>query len=517
MSGSPYLQFRQITKTFPGVRALDEISLDIHRGEIHALLGENGAGKSTLMNILYGLYEADSGQVFLEGRKLQDNTPRKAIDRGVGMIHQHFMLIPVFTVLENLILGRRADRPPFIEFEKRREEVRQVARRFNIQLDLDAPVEKLSVGMQQKVEILKALYKGARLLILDEPTSVLTPQECQDFFHMVLELREAGTTIIFITHKLHEALQISDRITVLRDGRLIDTVQTSNTNPRELSRLMVGRSVRFEIEKTEARPGEEVLTLQKVSLLEDGGKRLLGDISLRIHEGEILGLAGVDGNGQSELAAVIGGMIRPTSGVIRLFGQDVTVKHTRDLIEMGLALIPSDRHKHGLVADFSVAENFILETYYQPPFTRGFSLDKKEIKRYAERLIDEFDVRTPNSKIPVMNLSGGNQQKVILGRELSRDPRFLLVVQPTWGLDVGAIEFVHRQLLNARDNGVAILLISTELEELRSLSDRLAVIHDGRIMGQVDPAATTVETIGLMMAGTEQTTIEEQGGTAITP
>ncbi|MFW5942717.1 MAG: ABC transporter ATP-binding protein [Chloroflexota bacterium] len=515
MSDSPYLQLHKITKTFPGVRALDEVSLDVHRGEIHALLGENGAGKSTLMNILYGLYEADSGQIFLDGRELRDNTPRKAIERGVGMIHQHFMLIPVFTVLENLILGRGADRPPFIEFERRREEVRQVARRFNIQLDLDAPVENLSVGMQQKVEILKALYKGARLLILDEPTSVLTPQECQDFFRMLLELREAGTTIIFITHKLNEALQISDRITVLRDGRLIDTVKTSDTSPRELSRLMVGRSVRFEIDKSEAQPGKEVLTLQNVSLLKEGGKRALDDISLTVHEGEILGLAGVDGNGQSELAAVISGMVRPSAGVIRLFGEDVTVKQTRDLIEMGLAFIPSDRRKHGLVADFSVAENFILETYYQPPFTRGFSLDKKVIKRHAKRLIDKFDVRTPNSKIPVLNLSGGNQQKVILGRELSRQPRFLLVVQPTWGLDVGAIEFVHRQLLNARDNGVAILLISTELEELRSLSDRLAVIHDGRIMGQVDPVTTTVDTIGLMMAGTEQSVIEEQEGTTI--
>lgn len=516
MTTAPYLEFRNIIKTFPGVRALDGINLQIRRGEVHALLGENGAGKTTLMNILYGLYDQDSGEIFLEGQELKDNTPRKAIERGVGMIHQHFMLIPVFSVLENLILGRGTDRPPFIEFEARRREIEKIARRFNIEIDLDAPVETLSVGVQQKVEILKALYKGAKLLILDEPTSVLTPQECQDFFEMLLELRDVGTTIIFITHKLNEALQISDRITVLRDGQLIDTLETRATNPRELSRLMVGRSVRFEVDKAEARPGATVLELEQVSLVDDGDKQLLQDISLTVREGEIFGLAGVDGNGQNELAAVVSGLLRPTSGTIRLFDQDVTVKQTRDLIEMGLAFIPSDRRRHGLVADFSVAENFILETYYQPPFTRGFRLDGRRIKEHAKRLIGEYDVRTPNSEIPVVHLSGGNQQKVILGRELSREPRFLLVLQPTWGLDVGAIEFVHQQLLNARNRGVAILLISTELEELRSLSDRLAVIHSGRIMGEVDPTTATVETIGLMMAGTELSMIEEeQEGSAI--
>jgi ABC-type uncharacterized transport system ATPase subunit len=382
-----------------------------------------------------------------------------------------------------------------------RQDVEEVAANFNIKVDLDVAVEDLAVGLQQKVEILKALYKGAELLILDEPTSVLTPQESQDLFRMLMSLKEKGCTIIFISHKLKEIMQICERITVLRDGKVIKTVNKEDTTQEELSRLMVGRDVSFKINKNEVQPGEEVLVLENLSLYKNNELPLLKDVSFSVRAGEILGIAGVDGNGQKELAEVISGLQKPSSGSIKFFNQDVTQATTRQLIERGLSFIPADRRNQGLVADHSIAENFILETYYQKPFTKGLSLNRSVIKDFAQELIKEYDVKTPHYNIPVKNLSGGNQQKVVVGREIAKNPKLLLVMQPTWGLDVGACEFVYKKILEEREKGVAVLLISTELEEVRSLSDRLAVLYEGQIMGEVDPKVTSVEEIGLMMAG----------------
>ncbi|MCC6148006.1 MAG: ABC transporter ATP-binding protein [Anaerolineaceae bacterium] len=503
-----YLSFRDIRKIFPGVVALDGVNLDVYRGEIHALLGENGAGKSTLMNILYGLYHQDGGEIFLKGEKYEHNTPKNAILHGIGMIHQHFMLIPNFTVLENIILGQTSPNPPKMEKEYFRKEIFKVADKFGIKIDLDLLVEEVSVGMQQKIEILKALYKGAELLILDEPTSVLTPQESQELFKMLDDLNKKGTTIIFISHKLNEVMQISDRISVLRDGELIATVSKSETDHHELSKLMVGREVEEEYQKEEAKYGEDVLILEKISLIDhhNHDRRLLKEISLKVCEGEIVGIAGVDENGQKELAEIISGLRKPSSGKISMFGRDVTHATTHQLIEMGMSYIPADRRNEGLVLEFSVAENTILETNYQKPFTKGISLQKSVITKFAQDLVREYDVRTPSVNVPVRNLSGGNQQKVIIGREFSKKTRFLLVVQPTWGLDVGAIEYVHHKLLEAREKGISVLLISTDLEEVRKLSDRILVIYEGEIVGQAD-TRTSVSEIGLMMAGSKKQTV----------
>jgi general nucleoside transport system ATP-binding protein len=508
MSEEVYLSFRNIRKTFPGVVALDDINLDIYQGQIHALLGENGAGKSTLMNVLYGLYKQDTGDIELEGKKYVDNTPRNAIAHNIGMIHQHFMLIPSFTVLENIILGQTSPHPPKLEKEYFREETLKVAKKFGITVDLDKRVEEISVGMQQKIEILKALYKGAELLILDEPTSVLTPQESQELFGMLNDLNEAGTTIIFISHKLNEVMQVSDRISVLRDGNLIATVNTKETTPSELSKLMVGREVSGEIEKIESTPGEEVLRVENITLPDSNNRlrHLIKDISLNLHEGEIVGIAGVDENGQKELAEIICGLRKPTSGRITMFGEDVTNASTRQLIEKGLSFVPADRQTQGLVMDFSIADNIILQVHYQEPFTKGITLQKKVINKYANDLVEEFDVRSPSVNVPVKNLSGGNKQKVIIGREFSKPMRLLIVMQPTWGLDVGAIEYVHQKLLEAREKRVSILLISTDLVEIRKLSDRVLVIYEGEIVGQAD-AQTSLEDIGLMMSGSKKQTI----------
>jgi len=507
MSQELYLSFRNIRKTFPGVLALDDVSLDVYKGQIHALLGENGAGKSTLMNILYGLYHQDSGDIILSGEKYEHNTPKNAIKHGIGMIHQHFMLIPNFTVLENIILGQPSPKPPKLEKEYFRKEILSVAEKFGITVDLDLLVEEISVGMQQKIEILKALYKGAELLILDEPTSVLTPQESQELFKMLMDLNKKGTTIIFISHKLKEVMQISDRISVLRDGKLISTVNKSETTPTDLSKLMVGRDLVTQLIKTEHQFGENVLVVEKIQLTDSHNhhRNLLKDVSFNVAKGEIVGIAGVDENGQKELAEIISGLRKPTSGSISLFGMDVTHCTTRQLIEMGMSYIPADRRNQGLVMDFKISENSILETHYQKPFTKGISLQKKVIDNFANGLIKEYDVRTPSINIPVKNLSGGNQQKVIVGREFLKKTHFLLVMQPTWGLDVGAIEYVHKKLLEAREKGVTILLISTDLEEVRKLSDRILVIYEGEIVGQVN-SSTNIEEIGLLMAGSHRQT-----------
>ena len=505
MTEEIYLSFRNIRKTFPGVVALDDVSLDIYKGQIHALLGENGAGKSTLMNILYGLYHQDSGEIYFSGEPYIHNTPKNAIKHGIGMIHQHFMLIPNFTVLENLILGQHSPKPPKLEKEYFRREILKVAEKFGITVDLDLLVEEISVGMQQKIEILKALYKGAELLILDEPTSVLTPQESQELFKMLIDLNQKGTTVIFISHKLKEVMQISNRISVLRDGKLISTLATDETTPNELSRLMVGREITTKYVKSTKKCGETVLEIDNISLIDHHNheRNLLKNVNLKVCRGEIVGIAGVDENGQKELAEIISGIRKPTSGRIMMFGQDVTHYSTRQLIELGMSYIPSDRRNQGLVMDFKISENAILETHYQKPFTKGISLQTKVINHFADELIKEYDVRTPSINVPVKNLSGGNQQKVIVGREFLKKTDILLVMQPTWGLDVGAIEFVHSKLIEARENGVTILLISTDLEEVRKLSDRIFVIYEGEIVGQAD-SDSDIEEIGLMMAGSRK-------------
>lgn len=504
-----YISFRNICKFFPGVVALDNINLDIYKGQIHALLGENGAGKSTLMNILYGLYHQDSGEIILEGKPYSHNSPKNAIANGIGMIHQHFMLIPNFTVLENIILGQASPKPPNLEKEYFRKETLKVADKFGITVDLDQLVEEISVGMQQKIEILKSLYKGVRLLILDEPTSILTPQESQELFSMLSDLKQKGTTIIFISHKLNEVMQISDRISVLRDGKLIATVNKNETTPRELSKLMVGREVSGEYHKGDEKCGDEILRVESVNLIDhrNRARSIIKNVSLNVCKGEIVGIAGVDENGQRELAEIISGLRKPSSGKISLFGKDVTHATTRELIELGMSYIPADRQSQGLVMDFSIADNSILETHYQKPFTRGFSLQKSVITKFASDMVREFDVRTPSVNVPVKNLSGGNKQKVIIGREFSKKTLFLLVMQPTWGLDVGAIEYVHAKLLEAREKGVSILLISTDLEEIRKLADRILVIYEGEIVGQAN-SRTSLEEIGLMMSGSKKQTVD---------
>ncbi|GFN22300.1 ABC transporter ATP-binding protein [Thermanaeromonas sp. C210] len=498
------LEVRGIVKKFPGVVANDHVSFGVYPGEIHALLGENGAGKSTLMKILYGLYRPDAGSIVYKGKEISIPSPQEAIRLGIGMIHQHFMLVESFTVLENIVLGMPPLTKGFLNRQMLAQQVHEKFRDYLKGINLGAEVESLSVGTRQKVEILKALYRGAELLIMDEPTSVLTPQETEDLFVMLRELKKQGCTIIFISHKLDEVLRISDRITVLRDGRVVGTVNRHEVTAEDLSRMMVGRDVSLWLQKRPCRLGKVCLRLRDVSLLDTKGKALLDRVYLELREGEILGVAGVDGNGQTELAEVIAGIRPVTRGSIELLGREVSGLSTRQRLEMGLSYVPADRQHQGLVMEFTVAENFVLETYYSPPFTRRWSLQWREIFEFARRLVREYDVRTPGPQTRVKHISGGNQQKIVMGRELSRSPRVMVVARPTWGLDVGAREYIHRRLLDQRDRGVAILLISTDLEEVRSLSDRLVVIYEGRIMGEVDPGTTKVETIGMLMAGVKQ-------------
>ncbi|HEY3313728.1 MAG TPA: ABC transporter ATP-binding protein [Bacillota bacterium] len=500
MDGDILLETRGITKSFPGVLANDKISFDIRKGEVHALLGENGAGKTTLMSILFGLYQPQEGEVRFDGRAVRIDSPKAALRLGIGMIHQHFMLIPNLTVLENVILGLPSARPPLLELGKARAGVRELFDRYNFDIDLDAYIRDLSVGAQQRVEIVKALYRRARLLILDEPTAVLTPQESEELFGVLRGLREQGASIIFISHKIEEVLEISDRVTVLRDGRVVGTVQTAATTREELARLMVGREVITSLPKAPAEPGPVVLEMTGVTL-QGGTRSALHEVSLTVRAGEILGVAGVDGNGQDELGEVIAGLRRGYSGETRVFGKDIAGMSAKGLIEAGLGHIPADRRRQGLVMEFDVGENMILHAHDRPPLARHGLLALAKIREYAQGLIDAYSIKAPGSGTPIRHLSGGNQQKVVLARELDRRPRLLLILQPTRGLDIGAREYVHRQLLEQRGKGAAIVLISTDLEEVRSLSDRLAVIYEGRIVGELDPRTAGVEKIGLMMAG----------------
>ena len=499
------IELRNITKRFGAVLANDRVSIKVAPGTIHAIVGENGAGKSTAMRIAYGFYTADSGDILINGEVRQIRTPHDAIALGIGMVHQHFMLVEPMTVAENIVLGAEPGTAVSLDLKKAAEEIRKVSDEFKLAVDPNATIETLSVGQQQRVELLKALYRHAQLLILDEPTAVLTPQEVEEFFAILRGMREQGKTIVIITHKLSEVLAISDEVTVMRDGKVVGEVKTSETNAAELARLMVGREVLLRVEKPEANPGAAVLKVRDLSIVgRDGSKRVDG-VTFEIRASEIVGIAGVEGNGQTELIEALAGLIPGShvSGAISFAGRDITQTDARRRKELGIAHVPEDRHRRGLLLDFSLAENTILGVHYRKPAVSrdGILLDQKGIQRRTEQVIRDFDVRPPNPMLPARALSGGNQQKLIIGREFELPPKLLLVSQPTRGVDIGAIEFIHRKIVALRDAGCAVLLVSAELEEVTALSDRLLVIHNGQIVGEVDPKTTTNEEIGLMMTG----------------
>jgi len=506
------IKMEKITKRFPGVLANDHVDLEVEKGEIHVLLGENGAGKTTLMNILYGLHQPDAGTIYLKGREVKINSPRKAIDLGIGMVHQHFMLIPALTVTENIVLGTKVPREPFLDLTGSAEKIKALSRQYGFNLDPSVKVWHLSVGQQQRVEIIKTLYRGADILILDEPTAVLTPQETQELFAILRRLKDEGHTVIFISHKLNEVMEISDRITVLRQGRVIKTLRTKDTNKAELARLMVGREVSFVVEKTPCQPGQEALRISGLKARNDRQLEAVKSIDLAVRAGEILGLAGVDGNGQSELVEAIAGLRKATGGEVFFLGQPVRHQPLRRLFEMGLGFIPEDRHRQGLVKEMPLMENLILQRFYRPPFARYGFLNYRVIREYANELIKKYDIRTPSPLVPAKNLSGGNQQKVVLAREMDRQPALLIAMHPTRGLDVGATEYVHRRIIEERDRGCAILLVSTELEEILALSDRIAVIYEGEIMGVLNRNEISIEDLGLMMAGSKRLSREVSHG-----
>jgi len=491
-----------IVKRFPGVLANASIDFDLRQGEIHSLLGENGAGKTTLMNILYGLYEPDSGDVFVRNAPVKFSSARDAIANGLGMVHQHFMLVSTFTVAENMILGQPSPRGPLIEsLQDVYGRIEQASETYNMKVDPRAEVWSLSVGEQQRVEILKALYRGAEILILDEPTAILTPHEADDLMLILKRLAKAGKTIVFISHKLREVLEISDRITVLRDGKLVDTVAASQANQQSLACMMVGREVLLSTSKTPAHPGESRLNIQDLKVRNDRNLLAVDGVNLEVRSGEILGIAGVAGNGQAELEEAIVGLRRVESGKVEVCSVDITNASPGQVGEAGLAHIPSDRYQRGLLQDFNVAENLVLERFSKPPFTRHGLLNWNEIFLHARDLVASFDVRTPTVQTLAGKLSGGNAQKMILARELVRKPKVLLAAQPTRGLDVSAIEFIHARLLEQRDQGAAILLFSTELDEILALSDRIAVMYCGEIIGLLTADQADVNQLGLMMGG----------------
>ena len=500
MADAPLLELSGITKRFPGIVANDHVDFDLAKGEVHALLGENGAGKSTLMNILYGLYHPDEGEIRLNGQPLRIDSPRAAIDSGIGMVHQHFMLIPVMTVAENIVLGVEPHSGPFLDLDTAEERVRDLSQRFGLAVRPEARVDSISVGMQQRVEILKALFRGAEILILDEPTAVLTPQEAEELFAIVRSLQAEGKSIIFISHKLGEVLAIADRITVLRRGKAIETIPRAGATEEGLARLMVGREVLLRVEKKPAEPGEPLLTVEDLRVLEDRGLECVRGISFEVRAGEIVGIAGVDGNGQSELIEAITGLRKPESGRIVARGRDMTGEGARECLEAGLGHIPEDRQLRGLVLDFTLAENIALHDFREPPDSKWGWLFPKRIIARAKKLLTEFDVRGGGPQTPAAALSGGNQQKVVVAREVSRDPSILVAAQPTRGLDVGAIEFVHRRLVTEQEEGRAILLVSFELDEILSLSDRILVLYEGRIVGEYGRDVSEEE-LGIAMTG----------------
>jgi len=495
------LEARGITKRFPGVVANDNVSLKLHKGEVLALLGENGAGKSTLMNILYGLYHQDQGEIFVKGEPIRITSPHESIARGIGMVHQHFQLVPVMTVTENIILGNEVTNGPFLDRKKAAERIRAISEQYGLAVDPDALVADLDVGVQQRVEIIKALYRNADILILDEPTAVLTPQEADDLVRVMRTLTAQGASIIFITHKLREVLEVADRIIVLRGGKVVGETTPAEATEASLAAMMVGREVILKVEKQPARPGAPVLEVRGLQVRDDRRLLAVKGVDLEVRAGEILGIAGVQGNGQTELVAALTGLRPSEAGTVRIAGVDVTNATPRQISELGVAHIPEDRQRDGLVTSYPLTDNSVLELYYLPPFARGVVRNDQAINQHCARLVEEFDVRTPSIHVPASSLSGGNQQKLIVAREFTRSLKLLIASQPTRGIDVGSIEFIHNQIVKKRDEGVAVLLISAELDEILSLADRIAVMYHGQIVATVKNGELSREELGLLMAG----------------
>jgi general nucleoside transport system ATP-binding protein len=495
------IEMNNIRKEFPGIVANDNITLQVKQGEIHALLGENGAGKSTLMNVLFGLYQPERGEIKVRGEKVDITDPNKANDLGIGMVHQHFMLVQNFSVTENIILGSEPTTRGRIDLGKAEKHVQEISDRYGLKVDPKAKIEDISVGMQQRAEILKTLYRGAEILIFDEPTASLTPQEIKELIQIMNNLIDEGKSIILITHKLKEIMQVCDRCTVIRRGVGVGTVDVEGATEDSLAEMMVGREVSFKVDKKPAQPGETVLSIKDLTVEDIRKVDVVNKLSLDVRAGEIMGVAGVDGNGQTELVEALTGLRHAKSGSVFVGGKDISNYKPRKVTETGIGHIPQDRHKHGLVLDFTIGENMLLQTYYQKPFTKTGILNYNLMYEKAEELIKEYDVRTPSSKTMARSLSGGNQQKAIIAREIDRSPDLLLAAQPTRGLDVGAIEFIHSKLIEERDKGRGILLVSLELEEVLNVSDRIAVIYEGEIVEIVDADKTNEQELGLLMAG----------------
>jgi simple sugar transport system ATP-binding protein len=501
----PLLELRGITKRFPGVLANDSIDLELNEGEILALLGENGAGKTTLMNVLYGLYTPDEGEILVRGEKVDIKGPHDAIDKGIGMVHQHFMLVPVFTVTENVMLGVESMKyGAFLDRQVAAERIEEISAQFGLDVDPDDLVEDLSVGAQQRVEIIKVLYREADILIFDEPTAVLTPQEVDELFKVIHTLVDQGKSLIFITHKLNEVLDIADRIQVLRNGKIVGSALPEEATQSSLANMMVGREVLLEVDKPPANFGEAVLEVNDLTVYDERQLLAVDEVSFEVKAGEILGIAGVQGNGQTELVEALTGLRQADSGKVLIDNIDTTNFSPREITEVGSAHVPEDRQRDGLVLSFSVADNLVLNTYYKPPFSKGLNLQQNEIEKAAEERVEAFDVRTPSIHVPVSNLSGGNQQKVIVAREFSRPIKLLIASQPTRGLDVGSIEYIHSQIVKKRNDGTAVLLVSPELDEIMSLSDRIAVMFKGKFIAIMPAEEATREKLGLLMAGIQE-------------
>ena len=501
MTHENVIEMREITKIFGQFVANDKINLHLRRGEIHALLGENGAGKSTLMNMLAGLLEPTSGEIAVNGQVVKLDSPSKAASLGIGMVHQHFMLVEAFTVAENIILGSEITKNGVLDIKKAIQEIKELSEKYGLAVDPSAKVEDISVGAQQRVEILKTLYRGADILIFDEPTAVLTPAEIDELMIIMKNLVKEGKSIILITHKLDEIRAVSDRVTVIRRGKSIETVEIAGATNQDLAEMMVGRSVSFTTEKNPPQPKEVILSIKDLVVNENRGIPAVKNLSLDVRAGEIVGIAGIDGNGQSELIQAITGLRKVKSGTINIKGKDVVGLPPRKITEMKVSHVPEDRHRDGLVLDMTISENIALQTYYKEPLSKNGILNYTNIHNYARKLMEEFDVRAANDYVPASALSGGNQQKAIIAREVDRDPDLLIVSQPTRGLDVGAIEYIHKRLIGERDKGKAVLVVSFELDEILNVSDRIAVIHDGKIQGIVSPETTNKQELGVLMAG----------------
>nr|WP_251447507.1 ABC transporter ATP-binding protein [Vermiculatibacterium agrestimuris] len=513
MEAENIIEMLHITKEFPGIIANDDITLQLRRGEIHALLGENGAGKSTLMSVLFGLYQPEKGVIKKNGQEVKINDPNDATALGIGMVHQHFKLIDVFTVLDNIILGAETTKAGFLQKKEARKKVEAISERYGLKVDLDAKVEDITVGMQQRVEILKMLYRDNEILIFDEPTAVLTPQEIDELMDTMREFAKEGKSILFISHKLNEIMAVADRVTVLRKGKYIGTVDTKDTDKQSLSNMMVGRPVQLEVTKTPAQPGEPILELKDFTVPSKAHKKnAVNNVSFQARSGEILCIAGIDGNGQTELVYGLTGLEKSSGGTVTLCGEDISHASIRRRGEH-MSHIPEDRHKHGLVLDFTLEQNMVLQRFREPQFQHMGFIDQKAVREYAEKLIEQYDVRSGQGPITrARSMSGGNQQKAIIAREVDREKPLIVAVQPTRGLDVGAIEYIHSQLVSERDKGKAVLLISLELDEVMSLSDRILVMYEGEIVGELDPKQTTVQELGLYMAGAKRMDMSKKEG-----